>query len=151
MQVWVDGDACPRMTRAVIVNAAQRRQVFVTFVANRALSLPGSPCLRALQVPSGFDAADAVIAERAQRGDLVITADIPLAAQVIDAGVVVITPRGELLTADNIKPRLSMRDFLEQVRSSGENTGGPLAMTARDKQAFANAFDRALTKALAGL
>lgn len=148
MQVWVDADACPNMIKEVLFRAAQRRKVQVTLVANQPIKVVPSPFIRAIQVSAGFDVADNYIVEQVETGDLIITADIPLAAEAIEKGGTVISPRGELLTKENIGPRLNMRDFLEQMRSSGEHTGGPAALTANDKQAFANALDRLITKGL---
>lgn len=148
MRVWVDADACPNMIKEVLFRAAQRRKVQVTLVANQPLKVIPSPFIKAIQVSAGFDVADNYIVEQVEAGDLIITADIPLAAEAIEKGGLVISPRGELLTTENIRPRLNMRDFLEQMRSSGEHTGGPAALTSNDKQAFANALDRLITKGL---
>lgn len=148
MRVWVDADACPNMIKEVLFRAAQRRKVQVTLVANQPVKVIPSPFIKAIQVSAGFDVADNYIVEQVEAGDLIITADIPLAAEAIEKGGLVISPRGELLTAENIRPRLNMRDFLEQMRSSGEHTGGPAALTPNDKQAFANALDRLITKGL---
>lgn len=148
MKIWVDADACPNMIKEVLFRAAQRRKVPVTLVANQPIKVVPSPFIKAIQVSSGFDVADDYIVEQVALGDLVITADIPMAAEVIEKGGLVISPRGEKLTKENIGPRLNMRDFLEQMRSSGEHTGGPAALTASDKQAFANMLDRALTQGL---
>ncbi|MBU2985104.1 YaiI/YqxD family protein [Saccharophagus degradans] len=148
MRVWVDADACPNMIKEVLFRAAQRRKVQVTLVANQPIKVIPSPFIKAIQVSAGFDVADNYIVEQVEAGDLIITADIPLAAEAIEKGGLVISPRGELLTAENIRPRLNMRDFLEQMRSSGEHTGGPAALTPNDKQAFANALDRLITKGL---
>lgn len=150
MRVWVDADACPNMIKEVLFRAAQRRKVQVTLVANQPIKVIPSPFIKAIQVSAGFDVADNYIVEQVEAGDLIITADIPLAAEAIEKGGLVISPRGELLTAENIRPRLNMRDFLEQMRSSGEHTGGPAALTPNDKQAFANALDRLITKGLKG-
>ncbi|MDO6421606.1 YaiI/YqxD family protein [Saccharophagus degradans] len=147
MRVWVDADACPNMIKEVLFRAAQRRKVH-TLVANQPIKVIPSPFIKAIQVSAGFDVADNYIVEQVEAGDLIITADIPLAAEAIEKGGLVISPRGELLTAENIRPRLNMRDFLEQMRSSGEHTGGPAALTPNDKQAFANALDRLITKGL---
>jgi len=146
MQIWVDADACPKVIKEILYRAAQRCAVPLTLVANQPLSTPPSPYIRSVQVAAGFDVADNHIASRAQAGDLVITADIPLAAAVIDRGCHALDPRGELYSADNIRQRLSMRDFMEQLRSSGVDTGGPAALSPRDRQAFANQLDRFLLR-----
>lgn len=148
MKLWVDADACPNMIKEVLFRAAQRRKVLVTLVANQPIKVVPSPFIKSIQVSAGFDVADDYIVEQAVAGDTVITADIPLAAEVIAKGARVISPRGELLTKENIGARLNMRDFLDQMRASGEHTGGPSALTPSDKQAFANALDRALTQGL---
>ncbi len=144
MNIWVDADACPGAIKEILFRAANRAQVPVTLVANQMLRVPPSPWIRALQVERGFDVADRRIAEAVEAGDLVITADIPLAAQVIARGATVIDPRGERLDASNIQERLSLRDFLDGLRSSGVDTGGPSAHTSADRQAFANQLDRLL-------
>ncbi len=141
MKIWVDADACPGVIKDILYRAADRAQVQVTLIANQMLRVPPSPWIRALQVPSGFDVADQRIAQEAGAGDLVITADVPLAAQVIAKGAHVLDPRGELLNASNVQERLAMRDFMEGLRSSGVETGGPAALSAADRQAFANGLD----------
>ncbi|MFT3963422.1 YaiI/YqxD family protein [Propionivibrio sp.] len=146
MKIWVDADACPVAVKEILYRAANRAQVPLTLIANRMLRVPPSPWIRALQVPGGFDVADQRIAEEAQAGDLIITADVPLAAQVIAKGAVVIDPRGELLNASNIQERLTMRNFLDSLRSSGVETGGPPALSSADRQSFANQLDRLLAK-----
>lgn len=146
MQIWVDADACPRGIREILFKAAARTGVVVTLVANAPVQVPASRRVRAVQVSSGFDVADDYIAERAGPGDLVVTADVPLAAQVIEAGAVVIDPRGELLNAENIGERASVRDFMHTLRSAGQATGGPPPLSARDRQRFANALDRLLAR-----
>ena len=146
MKIWVDADACPVAVKEILYRAANRAQVPLTLIANRMLRVPPSPWIRALQVPGGFDVADQRIAEEAQAGDLIITADVPLAAQVIAKGAVVIDPRGELLNAGNIQERLTMRNFLDSLRSSGVETGGPPALSSADRQSFANQLDRLLAK-----
>lgn len=146
MKIWVDADACPVAVKEILYRAANRAQVPLTLIANRMLRVPPSPWIRALQVPGGFDVADQRIAEEAQAGDLIITADVPLAAQVIAKGAVVIDPRGELLNAGNIQERLTMRNFLDGLRSSGVETGGPPALSSADRQSFANQLDRLLAK-----
>ncbi len=146
MKIWVDADACPAVIKDILYRAANRAQVPLTLVANRMLRVPPSPWISAMQVPSGFDVADRRIAQDAVVGDLVITADVPLAAEVIAKGVCVVDPRGELLDASNIQERLSMRNFMQGLRSSGVNTGGPAAFSAADRQAFANRVDGLLVK-----
>ena len=150
MQIWVDADACPGVVKDILYRLAERRQLHLTLVANQMLRTPPSPWIRALQVPGGFDVADAEIVARVAAGDLVITADIPLAASALDKGAHVIDPRGERFTADNIRERLSMRSFMDELRSSGVNTGGPPPFGQADRQAFANALDRLLNNLLPG-
>ena len=141
MNIWVDADACPAVIKEILYRAAERAQIPLTLIANQMLRVPPSPWIRALQVPAGFDVADQRIAQEAQAGDLVITADIPLAAQVIAKGAHALDPRGELLDAGNIQERLTMRNFMETLRSSGVETGGPAAFSTADRQAFANRLD----------
>lgn len=145
-QVWVDADACPGPIKEIVFRAAERARVQVTLVANQWLRTPPSRFVRALQVQGGYDAADDAIAERARAGDLVITQDIPLAARVIAGGAQAIDPRGERYTADNIAERLSMRNFMDELRGAGVQTGGPAAFHARDRQAFASRLDRWLAR-----
>lgn len=140
-RIWVDADACPVAIKEILFRAAEREQVQVTLVANQFLRTPPSRFVRAVQVPGGFDVADAEIANRVAPGDLVVTQDIPLAAQVIAKGALAVHPRGELFTPDTIAQRLGMRDFMEELRSAGVDTGGPAAFHPRDKQAFANQLD----------
>lgn len=144
--IWVDADACPKVIREILFKAAMRVGVPLTLVANHALPVPKSPLIRCLQVEHGFDVADDYIVQRVNAGDLVITSDIPLAAEVIDKGGHVITSRGERYTRENIRQRLNMRDFMETMRSSMEVGGGPATLGPRDKQAFGNALDRFLAK-----
>lgn len=144
--VWVDADACPRPVKDMLYRLAQRIKRPVVLVANQALSVPASPYIRAVQVPAGFDVADNYIVTHIQANDILISADIPLASEVLEKGAFVITPRGERLTADNIQARLTMRNFLEEMRSSGERTGGPPPFSNTDKQQFANALDRLIAK-----
>ena len=146
VQIWVDADACPAAIKDILYRAAKRAEIRLTLIANQMLRVPPSPWIQALQVPAGFDVADRRIVEETQPGDLVITADVPLAAQAIAKGAVVIDPRGELLDAGNIEERLSMRNFMENLRSSGVETGGPAAFSSADRQAFANRLDRLLAK-----
>lgn len=147
MQIWVDADACPVAMREMIVRAAHRTQIQATFVANQFIRLPPSPYASARQVEKGFDVADNQIVADAVAGDLVITQDIPLADEVIEKGVTVINTRGELLTKENIRARLNIRDFMETMRSSGVHTGGPAPLGPQQKQAFANQLDKWLVKA----
>jgi len=146
MQIWVDADACPGAIKDILFRAADRERIQVTLVANQALRLPPSPYLRLVQVPPGFDVADKRIVELLAPGDLVITADIPLAAAAIDKNAHALNPRGELYTKDNIRERLSMRNFMDELRGSGVTTGGPAALSQRDRQAFANSLDSILAK-----
>jgi uncharacterized protein YaiI (UPF0178 family) len=148
MKVWVDADACPKVIKEILFKAAQRTKIHTTLVANHALSIPPSEYIQFVQVPSGFDVADDEIVKRIEYGDLLISSDIPLADEAIDKGAVVLSPRGELLTKENIGARLNMRDFLDTLRSSGIDTGGQAAMSAADRQLFANQLDKILTKAL---
>ena len=145
-QIWVDADACPVAIKEVLFRAAEREQVHVTLVANQWIRTPPSRFVRSIQVPGGFDVADAEIVERVSAGDLVVTQDIPLAALVIEKGALAVHPRGELYTPDTIAQRLSMRNFMDELRGSGVDTGGPAAFHARDKQAFANQLDRWLVQ-----
>lgn len=147
MQIWVDADACPGVVKEILFRAADRTGVQLTLVANQPLNTPSSPNINSLQVPKGFDVADDEIVKRLNAGDLVITGDIPLAAEVIEKGGHALSPRGEMHTKENIGARLNMRDFLDTMRSSGvEMGGGPAAFSQRDKQTFANELDRFLTK-----
>ncbi|HKJ94159.1 MAG TPA: YaiI/YqxD family protein [Gammaproteobacteria bacterium] len=146
MRIWVDADACPAVIREILFRAAERRGVTTTLVANQFIRVPRSGYVRMLQVGSGFDVADHEIVRRVARNDLVITGDIPLAAEVIDHGAHALSPRGELLTTENIGGRLNMRDFMDTLRASGINTGGPPALSQSDRQSFANQLDRLLTR-----
>lgn len=147
MQIWVDADACPGVVKDILYRAADRTGVQLTLVANQALGTPSSANIKTLQVPRGFDVADDEIVKRLDAGDLVITSDIPLAAEVIQKGGYALSPRGEMHTKENIGARLNMRDFLDTMRSSGvEMGGGPAAFSQRDKQTFANELDKFLTK-----
>ncbi|TXR54799.1 YaiI/YqxD family protein [Reinekea thalattae] len=147
MNIWVDADACPVVIKDIITRAAQRKQLMTTFVANHRISIPPSPYLQFVQVEAGFDVADNLIVVRASEGDLVITQDIPLASEVIAKGCHAINPRGERWTKENIGARLNIRDFMETMRSSGVQTGGPPALNQKDKMHFANALDKILAKA----
>ena len=146
MRIWVDADACPRVIKDILFRAAERVGVSVTLVAYQPISLPPSRLIRAIQVSAGFDVADNEIVKRLEAGDLVITADIPLAAEVIAKDGHALNPRGQIYTKENIRERLNMRDFMDSLRSSGIDTGGPAALNARDRQEFANALDRFLAR-----
>lgn len=146
MRIWVDADACPGVIKDILFRAAQRSQVMTTFVANKVLYVPPSAYLRALQVAKGFDVADNEIVAMLEAGDLVITADIPLAAQVIEKQAHALNPRGEFYSAENIRERLAMRDFMESLRASGVETQGPNAMQASDRHAFARQLDQFLAR-----
>ncbi|MGH8401620.1 MAG: YaiI/YqxD family protein [Gammaproteobacteria bacterium] len=146
MKIWVDADACPKVIKEILFRAAKRAQVQVTLVANQSLRTPSSPHIKSLQVSSGFDVADNEIVKQVAVGDLVITADIPLAAQVVEKGAHALNPRGELYTTENVKARLSLRDFMANLRDSGVPTGGPPPLSLSDRQAFANHLDRLLAK-----
>ena len=142
MHIWVDADACPVVIKEILYRAAQRWQRSLTLVANQMLRTPPSSLIRAVQVPRGFDVADDYIVQHVAAGDLVITGDIPLAAQVLDQGAWVLSPRGERYTADTIRERLSLRDMMEELRSVGVDTGGPAVFSQADRRAFGNALDR---------
>lgn len=146
MQIWVDADACPNVIKEVLFRAADRVNVMVTLVANQYIKAPPSPYIRSLQVPAGFDVADNEIVRRVEPGDLVITADIPLAAEVLEKGGDAINPRGERYSPATIRERLTMRDFMDTMRSSGVQTGGPSTLNQRDRQQFANELDKWLLK-----
>ncbi|MBI3575641.1 MAG: YaiI/YqxD family protein [Gammaproteobacteria bacterium] len=147
MQIWVDADACPNVIKEILFRAATRARVSLTLVANQLLRMPPSPYIKAIQVPSGFDVADSKIVQQLQPGDLVITADIPLAALVIEKSGHALNPRGEFYTTENIRERLAMRNFMDELRNTGVNTGGPAVLSLSDRQAFANQLDRFLAKA----
>jgi len=142
MPIWVDADACPKVIKEVLYRAADRTSTLITFVANQSLSIPPSPWLKTLRVAAGFDVADNEIVQRAQPGDLVITADIPLAAEVMEKGAIALNPRGERYSDATIRERLTMRDFMDTLRSSGIQTGGPATLNQRDRQQFANELDK---------
>ncbi|ALM53235.1 YaiI/YqxD family protein [Halomonas huangheensis] len=144
--LWVDADACPRVARDIIVRAAERTAIQTWFVANHQIPLPPSKWVKGLAVSHGFDAADNEIVLRIETGDLLITADLPLALEAIDKGAMVMTNRGEALTANNIRARVQMRDFMETMRASGEHTGGPKGYSDADRREFANALDRWLAR-----
>jgi len=146
--IWVDADACPNPIKEVLFRAADRRRVPLNLVANQSLRIPRSPLIKSLTVPHGFDAADDYILGEADSTDLVITQDIPLAAALVEKGVTVIDPRGREFDARNIGERLAVRNMMEELRGAGTVTGGPSAFGDREKQAFANTFDRVLTRLL---
>ena len=148
MKIWVDADACPGVIKDILFRAAERTGVQLTLVANHSIPVPKSRHIKFLQVRSGFDVADNEIVKRLAAGDLVITSDIPLAAEVIEKGGRALSPRGELYTANNIRARLNMRDFMETLRASGVDTGGPPALGQSDRKAFADHLDRLLVKHL---
>jgi hypothetical protein len=146
MQIWVDADACPKAIKEILYRAAERVKIRLTLVANRQLHCPRSPYLHAIRVPAGFDEADHRIVQLMQPGDLVVTGDIPLAADVVEKGGYVLGPRGEQFTEENIQERLAVRDLMDHLRSTGIETGGPAALGKSDRQAFANGLDQLLTR-----
>jgi uncharacterized protein YaiI (UPF0178 family) len=145
-KIWVDADACPKAIKEILFRAADRAEIPVTLVANQQIHVPGSPYIRSIRVASGFDVADNYIVQQVKEGELVITADIPLADEVITKGGLALNPRGELYTRENIRQRLNMRDFMETMRASGMDTGGPPAFNQSDRMAFANQLDRLLAE-----
>ena len=144
MQIWVDADACPKVIKEILFRAATRTKTSLTLIANQMLAVPPSPFIRSVQVPAGFDVADNEIVKRVTAGDLVISSDLPLAAQVIERGGHVLSHRGEWISAANIGALLNLRDFMETLRASGVQTGGPAPMSAAERQAFAAHLDRFL-------
>lgn len=146
MHIWVDADACPKIIKEILYRAAIRTKTHLTLVANAYLSYPNSPYIRSVQVEKGFDRADHYIVSHLKAHDLVITADIPLASEVVAKKGLAINPRGELYTGNNIKQRLTLRDMNEQLRATGERIGGPAVLSIKEKTAFANALDRCLAK-----
>jgi uncharacterized protein YaiI (UPF0178 family) len=150
-QIWVDADASPRAIKEILFRAANRTGIRVTLIANQTLQIPKSPHIQFVRVGAGFDVADHHIAQSAAAGDLVITADIPLAAEVIEKGALALNPRGELYTADTVRQRLNMRDFLETLRASGIHTGGPDGLSQADRRAFGQQLDRYLARSLSDL
>jgi uncharacterized protein YaiI (UPF0178 family) len=146
MRIWVDADACPNVIKEILFRAADRVRVELILVANAPLRTPPSNYIRAMQVEQGFDVADQEIARRAASGDLVITADIPLAAQLVERGVHALNPRGEMYTTDNIRERLRVRNLLDELRGSGVHTGGPATLSQADRQSFGNALDGFLAR-----
>ena len=145
-KIWVDADACPKVIKEILFRAADRVGMPLILFANQPLQVPGSRYIRTIQVGAGFDVADNHIVQQAEAGDLVITADIPLAAEAIAKGCLALNPRGELYTEDNIRQRLNMRDFMDTLRGSGVDTGGPASFSHSDRQAFANQLDRLLAR-----
>ena len=146
MHIWVDADACPKVIKDILFRAATRTGTALTLIANPTLYVPPSPLIRSVQVPAGFDVADNEIVKRVCAGDLVISSDLPLAAEVIDKGGHVLSHRGEWYSAANIRPLLNMRDFMDNLRASGVDTGGPPAMSHSERQAFAGHLDRFLAR-----
>jgi uncharacterized protein YaiI (UPF0178 family) len=146
MRIWVDADACPAVIKDILYRAAERTKIPMTLVANRLLRTPASPYIRALQVPHGIDVADSHIVRECSPGDLVVTADIPLAADVIAKGAQALNPRGEFYSTENIQERLALRNYLHELRGSGERTGGPAALDNTDRKRFADQLDRFLAK-----
>jgi uncharacterized protein YaiI (UPF0178 family) len=151
MQIWVDADACPAVIRDILFRAADRARMRVTLVANQPVKRAVSPYIHFVQVPAGFNVADARIVELMEPRDLVITADVPLAAAVIEKGGVALDPRGTLYTAENVRERLSLRNFMDELRGSGVNTGGPASLGHRERQLFASQLDRWLARAMASV
>ena len=145
MHIWVDADACPKVIKDILFRAATRTGIPLTLIANQTLFVPPSPLIRSVQVPAGFDVADNEIVKRLSAGDLVITSDLPLAAEIIEKGGHVLSHRGEWYSAANIRPLLNMRDFMDNLRASGVQTGGPPPMNPADRQGFAGHLDRFLT------
>lgn len=150
LQIWVDADACPNVIKDILFRVAEKRQIVCTLVANQFIPVPRMEWLKSIQVPAGFDVADDRIVELIFPGDLAITADIPLAAKVVEKGAFALNPRGSFYTAENIRQRLTMRNFMEELRSSGVQVGGPSSFSQQDRMAFANSLDRFLTKHLKG-
>ena len=146
MNIWIDADACPVVIKDILFRAAERTGTHLTLVANQPISVPRSRLIKSIQVASGYDAADDEILKRVNQGDLVITSDIPLAAEIIDKKAIALSPRGELYTADNIKDRLVMRDFMDTLRSSGIDTNGPPPLSQADRKIFADQLDKFLNK-----
>ncbi len=146
MVIWVDADACPKVIKEILFRAAQRESVTTTLVANQSLAVPPSPFIRTLRVSAGFDVADNEIVRRVSAGDLVITGDIPLAADVLEKGAIALNPRGELYRPETIREKLTLRDFMDTLRGSGIQTGGPAPLSQRERQEFARELDRWLAQ-----
>ncbi|MGX9463080.1 YaiI/YqxD family protein [Shewanella sp. A14] len=149
-KIWVDADACPNPVKEMLFRASERKSIQLVLVANQMIKVPMSPLITMIRVSSGFDEADNYIVEQVVKGDLVITADIPLASDAVDKGALVLNPRGTVYTAENIKQTLTMRDFMEEMRSSGIHTGGPNSFSQADKHAFAQALDKWLARLTSG-
>ena len=146
MQIWIDADACPQVIKDILYRAAERTQIVTTLVANTPLRTPPSAFIKTVRVPKGFDVADHYIVQQLSHGDLVITADIPLAAEAIKRGAHALDPRGDLYSEDNVGERLAMRNLMQELRSTGDIIGGPPAFGSSDRQRFANQLDRFLTR-----
>ena len=145
MQIWVDADACPKMVKEILYRAAERVKCSLILVANQSLTIPRSPYIKSIRVASGFDVADNYIVQQVEKADLVITADIPLAAEVLEKGGEALNPRGEFYTHETIKQKLTMRDFMDEMRGTGVMSGGPPPLNQSDRREFANALDRFLS------
>ena len=148
MAIWIDADACPVAVREIVLRASQRKQIALIFVANSALPIKRTALVKTVQVSQGFDVADNYISQHVELNDLVITQDIPLAAELVEKGIIALNPRGELYTIDNVKQRLAMRNMAEELRSVGQISGGPNKFSDKDKQNFANSLDRWLQKTI---
>ena len=146
MQIWIDADACPKVIKEILFRTAERRKIVLTLVANKQMAFPASVWIRFVRVGAGADVADQEIVRLLTPGDLVITADIPLAADVIEKKGHALDPRGDFFSAENIRERLSVRNFMDELRSNGVETGGPASFSAKDKQSFANQLDRFLAR-----
>ena len=146
MQIWVDADACPNVIKEILYRAAERKKIKLILVANQGLTAPKSPYINSIRVEKGFDVADNYIVQQVNSGDLVVTADIPLAAEVLDKGAHALNPRGEVYDPNTIKQKLTMRDFMDEMRGTGVMTGGPPPLSQTDRREFANALDRLLAK-----
>ena len=146
MKIWVDADACPKVVKDILFRVAERAKIQVTLVANQSLITPPSAFIKSIRVSAGFDVADNYIVQETEKGDLIITADIPLAAEVIEKGGHALNPRGELYSIETIKQKLVMRDLMDELRGSGEVTGGPPPLNQRDRREFANQLDKFVAK-----
>lgn len=146
MNIWVDADACPKVIKEILFRVAERKKINVTLVANQGIATPPSAFIKSIRVSAGFDVADNYIVQQANNNDLVITADIPLAAEVIEKGAHALNPRGEMYSTETIKQKLVMRDLMDELRGSGEVTGGPPPLNQRDRREFANQLDRFVEK-----
>jgi uncharacterized protein len=144
VHIWVDGDACPKVIKDILFRAAVRCKIELVMVANRALAIPPSPWIKMSVVSAGFDEADEAIVDKIKQGDLVITADIPLAARVVEKGALALNPRGQWYNAETVQAHLARRNFMQELRDSGIQTGGPAALSQSDRQQFANALDQSL-------